>query len=105
MASTPEEIKKHTRTYLLVGLVIFVLTGVTVAVSYWEHENHAINMGIGMAIAAFKASLVAVIFMHLSTDWHNRLIKLFLIFAAVFFIALMMLTIWGKYNPIHSIFG
>jgi caa(3)-type oxidase subunit IV len=61
-------------------------------------------MGIGMAIAAFKASLVALIFMHLSTDWHNRMIKIFLIFAAVFFVALMMLTIWGKYNPIKALF-
>lgn len=105
MASTPEEIKKHTKTYLMVGVTLFVFTVITVLVSYWEHENHAINMGIGMAIAAFKASLVALIFMHLSTDWHNRLIKIFLIFAAVFFVALMMLTIWGKYNPIKAIFN
>ncbi len=105
MASSPEEIKKHTKTYLLVGATLFVFTVITVLVSYWEHENHAINMGIGMAIAAFKASLVAIIFMHLSTDWHNRMIKMFLIFAAVFFVALMMLTIWGKFNPIKTIFG
>ena len=98
MATTPEEIKKHTRTYLLVGGVLFLFTIITVAVSYWEHENHAVNMGIGMAIAAFKASLVALIFMHLSTDWHNRMIKMFLIFATVFFIALMFLTIWAMHD-------
>ena len=105
MASSPEEIQKHVGTYIKVGITLFVFTIITVAVSYWEHENHAINIAIGLAIATFKASLVAMIFMHLSEDWHHRMIKVFLIFAAVFFLALMLLTLFGKLDPIKSVIG
>ena len=104
-AHTPEEIKAHARNYLYVGLTLFVFTIITVAVSFWENENHAINIAIGLAIAAFKAGLVAWVFMHLSTDRKHPVIKGLLIFAAIFFIALMFLTLWGKWNPIHAIFG
>ena len=105
MASSPEEIRKHTRQYLLVFGALAVLTVLTVAVSLWESENHAVNVAIGLTIATVKATLVALVFMHLSSDWQNRMIKIFLIFAAVFFIALMFLTLWGKFDPIKAVIG
>lgn len=105
MASSPEQIRKHTKQYLMVFGALAVLTILTVAVSLWESENHAVNIAIGLTIATVKATLVALVFMHLSSDWQNRMIKIFLIFAAVFFVALMALTLWGKFDPIKSIIG
>jgi caa(3)-type oxidase subunit IV len=100
---TPEEIKAHARNYLYVGGLLFVFTIITVLVSFWESENHAVNVAIGLLIASFKAALVAWVFMHLSTDRRHPVIKALLVAAAIFFIALMFLTLWGKWNPIQTI--
>ncbi|MEM6915092.1 MAG: cytochrome C oxidase subunit IV family protein, partial [Verrucomicrobiota bacterium] len=50
------------------------------------------------AVAATKASLVAVIFMHLN---HERgLIYKMLVFTVLFFISLMALTLFAEFDPI-----
>src|SRR5688500_6387156 len=63
-ATTPEEIRKHVRTYMLVFAALAALTVVTVAVSYL-HLPTSQAIALAMAIALVKGGLVAAYFMHL----------------------------------------
>ncbi len=81
------------KVYLAVGVSLFVLTVVTVAVSFVDFGGF--NLVVAMLIASFKGSLVALYFMHLKYD--NKLyLSIFLIsliFLAVFIIFTMFDTL------------
>ena len=64
MAHGEEEVRAFIRrcTYVFIGLMF--LTIVTVAVSYLELDK-PVAIAVGLAIALFKGSLVALFFMHL----------------------------------------
>jgi len=98
MASTPEEIRKHTRLYLIVGATLFACTVLTVAAARYNFPSQAIDVAVGLLIATFKAVLVGLVFMHLSNE--RKMIYLFLLMSGVFFIALMFLTLWDLWDPI-----
>ena len=74
MADTPEAIQKAKRLYTFVGLLLFFFTGITVAVATVEaldfggHGFDSADAILGLIIAAFKASLVMIIFMHLNHE-------------------------------------
>lgn len=87
MSHNPEEIKKHVRVYVLVFLALAVLTGLTVAVSYF-HLPVFWAIAVALAIAAFKGSLVAAYFMHLSTE--KKIIFAILLLAALNFLAILI---------------
>lgn len=72
------------RLYLTVGAILIFLTGLTVGISF-VHLG-AFNLVVAMAIAALKASLVALFFMHLKYD--NKL------YMIVFLGAILFLTIF-----------
>lgn len=94
----PVDLRKSVRTYLKVGAALIVFTCITWAVAYVDFGSHAANLGIGLGIATFKVSLVALIFMHLN---HERgLIYKTLAFTVIFAIALMALIILAFYSPI-----
>ena len=61
---TPEQVKNHIKTYVLVFVSLAFLTIVTVGISYLEVS---VGMGITLAliVASIKGSLVACYFMHL----------------------------------------
>lgn len=85
MAQGAEASNNHivsVKTYLAVGAALFVLTGLTVAVSF-VHLG-PFNLVAAMGIAALKASLVAFIFMHLYYD--NKL------YLTIFLMAILMLA-------------
>jgi caa(3)-type oxidase subunit IV len=86
MHSDPAEIKKTVRTYLMVGATLYVFTAITVAVN---HIHLAVPLAITAAllIAAFKSSMVATIFMHLTHE--KRWIYGSLLLTALFFIVLI----------------
>ena len=69
--------------YLGVGTALFVLTGITVGVAHIDLGS-GWNLIVAMLVATIKASLVALIFMHLLFD--NKL------YAVIFGIGLFMLT-------------
>ncbi len=69
--------------YIGIGGALFVLTGVTVGVSYIDLGGTG-NLIVAMAVATFKATLVALFFMHLLYD--SKL------YALAFSIGLFMLT-------------
>jgi len=74
MADSPEAIKKHIKLYLLIGIVLFICTVLTVAVAKLEFLDFGkrgfdgMDATIGLLIATFKATLVALIFMHLNHE-------------------------------------
>ena len=54
--------------YLLTLIALLILTGVTVGASYVDFGSSTVNVIVAMLIATLKASLVALIFMHLRHD-------------------------------------
>lgn len=89
---TADEIKKETRTYILVFVALAALTVITVAVSYL-HLSIVPAVLVALFIATVKGALVAGFFMHLITE--RRLIYSVLLLTLVFFVALMLLPLGG----------
>jgi caa(3)-type oxidase subunit IV len=96
------DVAKHARGYIMVGGLLLVFTGITVALSYIDFDRHfgghGWNMIIGMLVATFKASLVAAIFMHLKGE--RITIWRFLFFTAIFVSGLFFLTYLHWWDPI-----
>ncbi|MEM9080847.1 MAG: cytochrome C oxidase subunit IV family protein [Verrucomicrobiota bacterium] len=105
MADSVEEIKKATKTYLVVGLLLFVGTVVTVAVAtipaldVGGHGFDTADLILGLLIASVKASLVLFIFMHLNHE--KKLVYFLLVLGFVAGIFLMWLTGWAFTDPIE----
>ena len=99
----PVDLRKSVTTYLKVGATLILFTFITIAVAYWvDLGDKHLNIALGLLIAAFKVSLVCLIFMHLN---HERgLIYKFLMFTVIFFAALMFLTVLHHFDPIHHSF-
>lgn len=106
MEDTPEAIRKKVKTYLLVGAVLFAGTVLTVLVASLEsldfgrHGFDSMDALIGLGIALTKATLVALIFMHLN---HEKKSVYWIFCGSFFFVAaLYLLTAWAKSDPIHD---
>ncbi len=92
----------HVRPYILVGAALFVLTGVTVWLSYVNFDDwiggHGNNIKIGLAVATFKVCLVGAWFMHLKmekgTIWRP------LCFTFFFCLGLFLLCLLAFTDPI-----
>jgi cytochrome c oxidase subunit IV len=83
------------RRYLAVFAALLGLTVVTVAVA---ELNVGVRLGlvIALAIASLKASLVALVFMHLSAE--RRWIYGIVIFVVVMVAGLLFWPAWGEYD-------
>ena len=105
MADSLEHIQKTKKLYLLIGALLFIFTGVTVAVAtvpwldFGAHGFDAIDAVIGLLIASFKASLVLLIFMHLNHE--KKLVYQLLGMGVVFAFVLMWLTGWAFEDPLE----
>ncbi len=93
-----EHVAKHVRGYIVIGIVLLVLTGVTVGLSYVDFGSHTRNVIIGMIVATFKAGLVAAIFMHLKGE--RATIWRVLFFTLIFVAGLFLLTLLHEVDPI-----
>ena len=105
---TPEAIKKTTRLYLMVGLILFICTGLTVAVATVEALDigrHGFDMWdciLGLLIATFKSCLVAFIFMHLN---HEKKAVYWLFGSGLCMVcSLAFLTALAVWDPIYDPF-
>jgi len=85
-AHDAESIRKETKAYITVFISLAVLTVLTVGVSYF-HMPVRLAILVALAIATFKGSLVAAVFMHLRAE--RRLIYWVLVLTVIFFIFLM----------------
>lgn len=97
---SPEEIKREVRVYLIVFFALAALTAVTVG-SFYMLKSYPVSVAIGvaLAIALVKGSLVAGYFMHLLTE--KKLIYAVLILTVFFFAVL----IWGPWLHHNSPFN
>ena len=93
MAHSAEDIRAHVRTYYKIFGALMVLTVVTVAVSYLHLPTTAAVI-LALIIATFKASLVAMFFMHLKGE--RQFIYWSLYLTAIFFVLLFALPIWTE---------
>ena len=93
MAHTAHDIQAHVRTYYKVFGALMALTIITVAVSYL-HMPVVPAVIVALAIASFKAALVAAVFMHLKGE--KQIIYWSLYLTAVFFVLLFALPMWTE---------
>ena len=106
MADSPEEIAKHKKLYTAIGIWLLVFSCVALALgkipwldfgppgATWEDTL------IGLTVSVIKASLVALIFMHLNHE--KSLIYKMLLFTFLFFVSLMGLTLFALADPIRE---
>ncbi len=81
------------KVYLGVGAALIVLTAITVAVSQFNFGPY--NLLVAMLVAAAKATLVALFFMHLKYDnkFYMTIFVASVVFLAVFIILTMFDTL------------
>ena len=91
--SSPEQLKKDIRVYLVIFGALLVGTILTVALYYVHIPNVAATITIALIVATIKAGLVAGYFMHLISE--KKAIYATLATTAFFFVALMALTLWS----------
>lgn len=84
---TAEEIRGEIRRYWIIGLALFLLTVITVAVSYLD-VSAGMAVFIALLIACVKGGLVAAVFMHLISE--RQAIYSLLILTGFFFLVLML---------------
>jgi caa(3)-type oxidase subunit IV len=95
---SPEYLQKQSKLIWIIGGILILCTGITVWAADWDLGSHSRNITFGLLIAAFKSSLVALIFMHLKSE--RGLIYKFLIFTVVFVIGLFYLTYLAWSDPL-----
>ncbi|MFT6864438.1 MAG: caa(3)-type oxidase subunit IV [Akkermansiaceae bacterium] len=105
MADSIAEVQRAKKLYMFIGLLLFFFTIVTVAVAtmesldFGEHGFDKVDAIIGLTIAAFKASLVMIIFMHLNHE--KPLVYFFYILGLVMAFFCIALIGWSKSDPIR----
>jgi len=108
MADATHDLSKTKKSYAAVGIALFVFTAVTVTIGLhpWFDMGppgpDAGDFVIGLLVAGIKASLVALIFMHLNHE--KGLIYKLLVFTFLFFLGLMALTLFADFDPIREQF-
>ena len=80
----------------MVGALLLVFTGLTVALSYVHFGAQKANIAVAMLVATVKAGLVAAIFMHLAAE--RRLIYRILIFTGFFVLGMFWLILFAWYD-------
>jgi cytochrome c oxidase subunit 4 len=88
------------RTYLSVFAALICLTAVTTAVSYLHLGKW--NTLIALSIACLKASLVALVFMHLR--WSRRIVWIFA-GGGLFWLVVLLSLVLGDYQTRQAVVG
>ncbi|MDP9291871.1 MAG: cytochrome C oxidase subunit IV family protein [Verrucomicrobiota bacterium] len=95
-----EHVRKAVKWYLLVGLVLFFCTALTVGLSYVDFGTPKANIVVAMIVATVKAGAVAAVFMHLASE--RWTIYRFLLVTCVFAIGLFALSLLAFHDHIHQ---
>jgi caa(3)-type oxidase subunit IV len=107
MADT-HDLTKTKKSFFAVGIALLVFTVVTVTVGmapmfdFGPPGPDAGDFVLGLTVATFKASLVALIFMHLNHE--KGLVYKILLFTVLFALGLMLLTLFADIDPIREQF-
>jgi len=97
--SDAAEVKKHVRTYMMVGAALLVFTVITVAVNQ-VHLAIPLAITVALIIASMKGSMVAAVFMHLSHE--KRWIYFALLLTVAGFVVLMTVPIFTQHDTIGT---
>lgn len=89
-----QAIKQQVRNYVRVFVALMVLTVVTVAISYL-HLPILWGVALAMAVALTKGTLVASVFMHLSSE--KKIILYTLALTVFFAVVLLSMPSWHHY--------
>ena len=98
MSHSHEDIHKTIRSYVMVFVALLILTGVTVGVSYIHLESVGQRVALALLVAGIKASLVALIFMHLKAE--RSIIYYSLALTAVFLVVAFGLPLRSESDKI-----
>jgi cytochrome c oxidase subunit 4 len=99
MHSDPESVRKAVRLYLTIGVALLVFTAITVAANRF-HLVVPIAITVALIIATIKGSMVASVFMHLSSE--RRWIYGALLLTVFFFIVLMCVPLFTTLDTIGT---
>ena len=88
--SSPHQHGPNMGTYWVIIIVLMVLLIATVAAGFLPHSGGIFNVGIALAIAAIKATLVILFFMHVVEA--NRLTKLFVAGTFIWLVVMFAFT-------------
>lgn len=99
MSASEDQTTHFVRSYLTVFAALLALTVVTVAASYL-HLTVPLAIGVALAIAILKGSLVASFFMHVIRE--KPVILAMLLLVAVLLAALMILPLLTMKNSIGT---
>jgi caa(3)-type oxidase subunit IV len=91
-----EGFRAYARRCSLVFLAVACMTLLMVATSYMPLRNHALTIGIILAVASVNAGLVAGYLMHLISE--RKVIYTLLAFTGIFFTGLMGLSVWATHD-------
>lgn len=93
MTSLSRADRDEITAYLVVFATLLALTMATVIL--WRlHLPEAVAIGVAIAIAVLKATLVAAFFMHLKSE--RRMVYAPLTLTAVLFLALLVFVLWTE---------
>lgn len=85
-----QNVRRHVRQHLIIAVGLALGTLLTVFTSQHNFGSPGWNIGMTLAVAIIQAFFVAGFFMHLLSE--KKLIYSFLIFTAVFFAVMMIIT-------------
>jgi len=104
MGGSHADISKHVKMYLGVFATLFVFTILTVVASR-IHMGHVTNMVVALVIATFKASLVAMIFMHLKWESSSVIWITLALCAIVFMLLILVPVLTANGFPASTVFS
>ena len=102
MHADPESVRKHVRTYWMIGGALFLFTFITVMVNQ-VHLAIPLAITVALIIASIKGSMVASVFMHLSNE--RKWIYGALLLTVVFWIVLMSVPLFTQMDNIGTPMG
>ncbi len=94
---TVEEIRSEIRRYWVIGTALFLLTIITVTVSYLD-LSIGVAVFLALLIASIKGGMVAAVFMHLISE--RQAIYALLLITLIFFAALMAGPVGGRIGSV-----
>ncbi|MQA30010.1 MAG: hypothetical protein GEU82_09250 [Luteitalea sp.] len=99
MHSEADDIKKHVRTYWMIGGALYVFTVITVAVNQ-IHLALPFAVTLALIVASMKGYMVASVFMHLNHE--KKWIYGSLLLTVAFFIVLMSIPLFTVMDSIGT---
>jgi caa(3)-type oxidase subunit IV len=99
MHSEADDIKRHVRTYWMIGGALYVFTVITVAVNQ-IHLTVPFAVTLALIVASIKGYMVASVFMHLNHE--KQWIYGSLLLTVAFFIVLMTVPMFTLMDTIGT---